>query len=221
MLGRKDVPDFGTFLYNWQTLIAGVLAIAAAIVGGRMAYRAGKIQAQATKDAAQRQLIANSKPICVLMPFDGFDSRAERNRLLSIIDHPSSVRRLGIVELRCRLRNLGPGAALNLAIMFRFLDMQGHTTAPCELDPLYPGENRGGPDRPIVVPIQIDDGFNESDFLQIEGKLWEIILMYEDVFGNQFYSKHRKSPIQVDKYFSSTPAVVPQAWVVFGEGRIP
>lgn len=108
---------------------------------------------------------------------------------------------------------------MNLAIVFRFLDMQGYLTAPWELSPLYPGESRGGEDHPLVLPIQIIDGFNESDFALIEGKLWEIILTYEDVFGNQFYSVHRKSPIEVDKFFSSTPVAVPQAWVTFGEGK--
>lgn len=73
------------FLYNWQTLIAGCLAVAAAISGGWLAYRAGGIQAQATREAAQKQLIANAKPVCVLMPFDGVDPWNRRDTLLGEI----------------------------------------------------------------------------------------------------------------------------------------
>jgi hypothetical protein len=46
------------FLYNWQTLITGGLAILAALIGGGMAYRAGVIQANATRKAADRQIFA-------------------------------------------------------------------------------------------------------------------------------------------------------------------
>jgi membrane protein DedA with SNARE-associated domain len=42
-------------LYDWQTLVAGVLAIFAAIIGGGAAYWAGRIQAKATRKAADRQ----------------------------------------------------------------------------------------------------------------------------------------------------------------------
>jgi hypothetical protein len=45
-------------LYDWQTLVAGVLAIFAAIIGGGAAYWAGRIQAKGTRKAADRQVAA-------------------------------------------------------------------------------------------------------------------------------------------------------------------
>ena len=50
-------PDYTGFLkvaYDWQTLITG----AAAFIGGLVAYAAGRIQASATREAADRQLAA-------------------------------------------------------------------------------------------------------------------------------------------------------------------
>ena len=174
----------GSFLYNWQTLIAGGLAVLAAAGGGLIAYRAGRIQADATKNFARRQLLANAKPICVLMPFDGVDPWDKRDALLSISEDSSRSQRFRVVELKCNLRNVGVGPALNLAIMFRFLDMNGYSTAPWDLSPLYPGDCRGEASHPLKIPVQILEGFNDADFSQIEGKLWEIVLLYKDVFGN-------------------------------------
>jgi hypothetical protein len=45
-------------LYDWQTIITGPLAILAAVIGGGMAYRAGRIQAKATRTAADLQVAA-------------------------------------------------------------------------------------------------------------------------------------------------------------------
>jgi hypothetical protein len=53
---------FWGWLCDWQTLIgaiiAGLLAIGAAVLGGWMAYRAGVKQATATQQAADRQIRA-------------------------------------------------------------------------------------------------------------------------------------------------------------------
>jgi hypothetical protein len=46
-----DYTGFWKVLYDWQTIIAG----AAAFIGGLAAYRAGQIQASATREAADRQ----------------------------------------------------------------------------------------------------------------------------------------------------------------------
>jgi len=49
-----DYTGFWKLLYDWQTIIAG----GAAIIGGVVAYVAGRIQARATRDAADRQIAA-------------------------------------------------------------------------------------------------------------------------------------------------------------------
>src|SRR5690242_20216775 len=61
------------------------------------------------------------RPICVLTPFDGVDPRHWRDTLLTT--HTDAPRPgFGIVEIKCALRNIGPGPALNVGLMFRFHD---------------------------------------------------------------------------------------------------
>jgi F0F1-type ATP synthase membrane subunit c/vacuolar-type H+-ATPase subunit K len=53
-------PDYTgllKLLYDWQTLITG----AAALLGGLAAYVAGRIQASATREAADRQITAMAR----------------------------------------------------------------------------------------------------------------------------------------------------------------
>jgi hypothetical protein len=53
-MSPPDYTGLLKMLYDWQTIIAGV----AAIVGGWIAYRAGVIQAQATRESAAKQIAA-------------------------------------------------------------------------------------------------------------------------------------------------------------------
>ena len=130
----------------------------------------------------------------------------------------------GIVEIKCAVRNVGAGPALNVKIMFRFLDMNGYTTPAWELSPLRAGEIRGGENEPLRVPIKFESGFNEADFSQVPGKLWEIVLLYEDIFGDTFYSVHHKRPLQLENLYRTSDrafAAPPQSWVTFGKGKAP
>lgn len=49
-----DYTGFWKLLYDWQTIIAG----GAAVIGGLAAYSAGRIQARATREAADREIAA-------------------------------------------------------------------------------------------------------------------------------------------------------------------
>ncbi|MBI2716209.1 MAG: hypothetical protein HYX37_17405 [Rhizobiales bacterium] len=163
------------------------------------------------------------RPICVLTPFDGVDPRHRRDELLTILE--PSVPGFGTIEIKCMLRNIGSGPAINVAIKFRFQDMAGYTTDPWELSPLAAGESRGGKDNPLDVPVQFRNHFNSADFAQVPGKAWELILVYDDVFGNNFYSVHRKRPLQLDQSYreaSTSELVAPmQPWVTLGKGKPP
>lgn len=65
-----DYADLVRFVYDWQTSIAGILALA----GGVLAYRAGVRQAKETRDAADRQILALQEQNADL-------KRAEQRRL--------------------------------------------------------------------------------------------------------------------------------------------
>ena len=53
-----DYTGLWKLLYDWQTIITGPLAILAAVIGGGMAYWAGRVQAKATRTAADLQVTA-------------------------------------------------------------------------------------------------------------------------------------------------------------------
>jgi uncharacterized Rmd1/YagE family protein len=53
-----DYTGLWKLLYDWQTIIAGALAILAALIGGGIAYWAGRVQANATRTAADLQVVA-------------------------------------------------------------------------------------------------------------------------------------------------------------------
>jgi hypothetical protein len=54
-----DYTGLWKLLYDWQTIIAG----GAAILGGWIAYRAGVIQANATRESAGKQITAAAAEI--------------------------------------------------------------------------------------------------------------------------------------------------------------
>jgi len=164
------------------------------------------------------------KPICVLTPYDGVDPRHWRDTLLTV--HTDAPRPgFGMVAIKCALRNIGCGPALNLRLLFRFHDMGGYTTQPWELAPLRPGELHGREDAPLEIPLQFEPRFNNTDFAMAAGKSWELILTYEDMFGSSFYSLHAKNPLQMNKLYREAGVkgyyAPPQSWVVLGEGSPP
>ena len=87
------------------------------------------------------------RPICVLTPFDGVDPRHRRDELLTILE--PSAPGFGTIEIKCMLRNIGSGPAINVAIKFRFQDMAGDTTHPPGTSPLPPAGGRGGTIKPL------------------------------------------------------------------------
>lgn len=164
------------------------------------------------------------RPICVLTPYDGVDPRHWRDTLLTV--SPDAPRPgFGIVAVKCELRNIGCGPALNLRIMFRFHDMGGFTTQPWELARLRRGELLGSKGVPLEIPIQFEPRFNNTDFSYVPGKPWELLLVYEDVFGNVFHSLHPKHPLQMNKLYREPgvelPFAPPQSWVTLGKGPPP
>ena len=164
------------------------------------------------------------RPICILTPHDGIDPQHWRDTLLTVSTDAPRLG-FGIVELTCALRNIGPGPALNVGIMFRVHDLGGHTTQSWELGPLQAGESRGSEDAPLRIPVQFLAPLEYQDFAQLPGRSWEIILVYEDVFGNSFYAMHAKNPLQMNRLYpwagTSKLAAPSQPWVRLGKGKPP
>ncbi|MDR3414307.1 MAG: hypothetical protein P4L87_25665 [Formivibrio sp.] len=135
------------------------------------------------------------RPVCVLVRPSFSDPRSPGNQI--IINNPNSKinHDKGLLHLTPSLRNIGSGPALNLRISVRLLDMDGLRLKQYELPPLAPKETMYQDTR-LAIPIELSEKFNPTDFASMEGQRWEIILEYEDVFGNSFHSIHRKPPAE-------------------------
>lgn len=228
-----DYASIAKVLYDWQTLVAGVMALAAGvgtIIATRRATRkqisAANRQTEAVKEQnadLRRRHEDGFKPICMLVPYDGIDPLYQRRGLVELCENDPPDTPYAKLSLKCFLRNIGRGPALDVKIALRLMDKAGHITEPpCELAPLAGGESRGKESEPLGIPIHFDDQFacdNARDSIRLNS--WQIILRYKDVFGSPFYSVHHSAIIQVDKYYSPPHIAVRQAWVTFGEGDFP
>jgi hypothetical protein len=164
------------------------------------------------------------RPICLLTPFDGVDPRPYRSELLAV-DTDASRPGFGIIEVRCALRNIGPGPALNLRIALRIHTLGGYETEGCELGPLHAGEVRGSASEPLRVAVSLHPPLQDQEFAQIPGGPWEIILTYDDVFEQSFYSLHPRHPLRMNRLYRELGAekftAPSQPWVTLGRGKPP
>ncbi len=212
MLDLESLKNLGDALTGPGTLALAIVTFVV-ILQNR---RARKVVDQHHQDSL--------RPICILTPYDGVDPRHWRDTLLAIsADAPRPD--FGIVELKCALRNIGPGPALNVGIMFRIHDLAGYTTQPWELGPLRAGESRGSKADPLLIPVQLLAPLDSQDFAQLPGRSWELILVFEDVFGNLFHAMHAKSPLQMNRLYpvagTTKHAAPSQPWAVLGKGKPP
>jgi len=164
------------------------------------------------------------RPICVLTPHDGVDPRPNRSELLAVTTDESRPG-FGMIEVRCALRNIGPGPALNVRIAFRLHSLGGYQTEGCELGPLHAGETRGSASKPLRVAVFLRSPLQDQEFAQIPGGSWKMVLTYEDVFGQHFYSMHPKNPHQMNRLRrvpgSDKFEAQQQPWVMLGKGEPP
>lgn len=189
----------------WNALTGiGTLALAGATF---CVIRQGQRQRRDT----ERQHRDRFKPICLLAPYGGVDAWNRRGELLEAMPPAPENPSCGTVAIRCVLRNVGAGPALKLRLKFRFLDMNGWASEPWELSPLGAGESCGSEAAPLLVPFPIHERFNRTDFAMLTGKPWEIWLEYEDVFGRQYQSVHRKAAFDMD------PSTF--TWTTLGPGQ--
>lgn len=79
-MSPPDYTGLCKVLYDWQTIIAGVVAF----LGGLAAYKAGVIQAKATRQAADKQIAAIKSSLqanTMLSLMDKFDSKEFQEKL--------------------------------------------------------------------------------------------------------------------------------------------
>lgn len=168
---------------NW-TAIESVAASLAAIVTGVMAWMTYCAIVQARIHHKDEY-----RPILLFAP-DGVADPLPRDQILKI-EMPQSPNPDYYYALHGVLSNIGRGSALNIKLTLRFLGIEGYGIQR-ELAPIGGGERFNFADQPLRIRAHIHRGFNDSDFSLSLNIPWEIILDYEDVFGQSFHTIHSK-----------------------------
>ncbi len=162
-------------------------------------------QTVAAKKDEERRHQEQFRPVCVFIRPVSSDPRDPNEQLIVVNQNIRPNFNKGLLYIKMALRNVGPGTALNVRISLRIPSMGQLHLNRYELWPLAP-QQIVPQNADWCIPIQLSNKFNQTDFASIEGQRWELILEYEDVFGNTFHSIHRKPPAE--------------PWVTVAEGRI-
>ena len=139
------------------------------------------------------------RPICVLVPEEGLDQFARRD-VLQCHEEPGKPGKYYLVK--CGIQNVGGGPALGLRLIARFSQHPG-IAIEGELAPV--GAKQTWPS-PLKIPVILRDQFNRMDYEVAPGEVWDLWLVYEDMFGNIFHTRHTKNP--------------QQPWCVYGKGAM-
>lgn len=193
----------------WDAMTAiGTTAAAFATAGMAWITRKSVLdnQAQYRESRAQSEQHHQDslRPVLTLVPWDGVDP-VDRSGVLCKVDIPTN-NSSRVFAIRCILRNIGAGPALNIKLTLRFMGVQGYGISR-ELAPLQAGESRGNNQEQIQLQFWPSDRFNATDIEFAPGTSWALILEYQDVFGNQFHAVHQKDPLQ--------------PWTTHGRGAAP
>jgi hypothetical protein len=126
------------------------------------------------------------RPICVLVPDHGTDAIARRG----VVEHheePNNPTKY--LNVLCSVKNIGTGPAVRLRLVFRSL-INPAARPKIELPPIGANDSFAGP---LRIPVFFHDQFNQTDYQLLPGDGWELWLIYEDVFGRVFNTRHCKN----------------------------
>ncbi|WP_201315121.1 hypothetical protein [Dyella sp. EPa41] len=196
------LEDFWKMSSTWDEVTAictGVAAIATAVMAG-FTWKAIKDSQKQHFDLHQQgtdaQVLSEKhhqnsfRPIVVVSPYDGVDP-VDRSGILNF-DGTARTGNTRLIFIYGLLKNVGVGPALVVRLHLRAMETKDYGSTH-ELSPLQLGEARGGVDAPLKLVLQVNDAFNETDFALASGTLWELVIEYEDVFGNRFRTTHAKN----------------------------
>ena len=129
------------------------------------------------------------RPVCVLVPDEGLDQFARRD-IVKHYEEPNNPTKFFLIH--SGVKNIGGGPAVKLRLVMRF-STNPLAKPEVELRPLGANQSISSP---IRVPAFLHERFNASDYQIAPGDVWELWLVYEDVFGNVFHTRHTKNPQQ-------------------------
>lgn len=194
--------------YASTTFWTGAAAIFTAVMAGLTGWSIvanQRLQRSALQQSDQHHQ-DSFRPVLVLAPSDDAIP-LDRSKLLKLAPTSSGVTERTYI-IACLLTNIGVGPALNVHLMLRMRGIDGYGISR-ELTPVSAGllGSRGESDGSIRVTFKPHNGFNDTDVQLSTGDPWELLLEYEDVFGNRFHTIHSKFPLQ--------------PWTVCGKGPAP
>ena len=182
----------------WPAL-ASVATGISAIVTAAMAWMTWQMIAQSRGHHKDE-----FRPILSLAP-EGSADPVRRDRILRAEPaQPQNPERCYV--LHAALANIGRGPALNIKLTVRFLGIEGYGVI-AEIAPVGSGARIHFGEQGLRVGVRLHERFNDADFQLGPGSTWEILLEYEDVFGQRFHTVHAKNP--------------GQRWTVIGRGPAP
>ena len=192
--------------YASTTFWTGAAAVFTAVMAGFTGWSIVVSQRQQRRALQQSDQHHQDgfRPVLVLAPLDDAVP-LDRSRLLTLAQiSPSATERTYIIA--CLLTNIGVGPALNVHLQLRVRGIEGYGISR-ELTPISAGASRADSDGRVRVSFQLRGGFNDASAQFSTGEHWELLLEYEDVFGNRFHTIHSKIPLQ--------------PWTVCGKGPAP
>lgn len=186
---------------NWNAVIAICTALAAVFTAvmawfTRKAIVENHAQYEKTRAQSEQQHQDAFRPVVVLSPFEGVEPEDRSNVICFDPAVGSDERRF--VMISGMLRNVGTGPALGVRLHFRAMGKPGYgfelSLAPIGALEKYDLASRGPSNRPLRYPVHPTPGFNAADIAFAGGTGWELVIEYEDVFGNRFRTIHHKNP---------------------------
>jgi hypothetical protein len=172
------------------TTVVVMLTYAAIRQGQSQRQQANK-QYEETRQRERQQHQDGFRPILVLVALDGKEP-LDRTDLLAT---DTSVPLQCTFVLRCAIKNVGRGAALNVSL--RVITHAPPRESPMRgLSPFQAGELRSEPGGALKVEVHTSMTFNYQDASMAPNASWTLLLQYQDMFGNEFHTIHRKDPRQ-------------------------
>lgn len=195
---------------NWDAAIAictGLLAIFTAAMAWftRRSIAESHVQYERTRAQSEQHHQDSFRPIVLLLPPFGIES-SDRSNLVYFEPRASGGGNQHLCKIFGVLRNVGAGPALKVMLQLRAMGKSDYGFTR-ELTPLQAGETRSESDGGLRFWVQPTPGFNSADIALASAMSWELVIEYEDVFGNPFHTIHRKNP--------ESP------WTECGRGRSP
>ena len=186
---------------SWNAVIAICTAFAAAFTAlmawfTRRSIVESHTQYEKTRAQSEQQHQDAFRPVILLSPFEGVEPEDRSN----VISFPAPVgsddRRF--VMISGRLKNVGSGPALGIQLRFLAIGKPGYgfelSIAPIGAGDQYDLASRGTSSLPLRYLVRPTAGFNTADIASAGGSGWELVIDYEDVFGNRFHTIHHKNP---------------------------